>query len=139
MISPPEYYINRFNTITQIQCPPITNTHEAKLWIKQLIQMQKELRLLKKELNAVKKEIRDIAKTAAKNAAHGFVLNTVNKALLGKGKERSLNAADKRNAEKFVLQNLAPYESIDQHIDQVLVKIDADKVRLESWILQFQR
>jgi len=132
----PQFFIDRINTIISVTQPPIYTLIEAKAWIKQLVLMQKHLRLLKKEINVAQKQIRNYAKEASQTAQHGFFTMKIGGALLGKQRMKSINASSKREASNSALQYLEPYEAIEQKIDQLLVKIDSDKISLDSWIVQ---
>lgn len=136
MIPHPQFFIDRVNLVVNVTPPQINTVQEARIWIKQLIQMQKELRQLKKELNAVQKQIRTDAKIASQNAGQELFANIITSSILGKQTTKSINAKAKRDAANSILQHLAPYESIEHYIDQTIVTIDSNKVSIETWILQ---
>src|SRR5262249_19164005 len=113
---------NRLNSIIySIPNKQILSIQDGKTYIKQIIQVQKELNQLKKDINSVKKQYKEAAKIASENAEHGFLKKTLTSSLLGKQKSKSLNAKSKRDASENVLNQLSPYDSMIDHIEKLIV------------------
>jgi len=100
---------------------------EARQHIRQINQMKKELRLVRKNIRQVMKEIRVSFREKKADVKAGLLASI----WWGAAHVRESQRKELRREERA---SLAPYESLLLLIDKVLVKLDALKLELETWI-----
>jgi hypothetical protein len=110
-----------------------SSVEEAKLRIKEIRLLQRQLRHIKKLINADMKTIR--AQFAEKKANTGEGWMVVGTLFGQRGAGRSARASAKRQVTAERNRVLAPYEKLKHLIDDYLVQLDRAKLLFEEYIL----
>ena len=104
---------------------------EARMLIKQLAQMKRELALIKTEANNQIKMIKGQYSVSKSNVTEGFW------ASLGGRSSAARDRATKREKIRIEEQNaIAPYELAKRAVDQTSVELDRIKIEVQQWILR---
>jgi hypothetical protein len=113
-----------------------TSVPEAKLVLKQIGQVKRELQLIKKEINLEKKNLRSAYTTAKVKVGKGGFGQGVLQGLFGKKTMGSINAAQREDIRRKERAQIAPYEHLTQHIDKCLLALDAYRVSIETLLAE---
>ena len=116
----------------------VESVDDAKLSIKRITQMQKELRQVKKEIGLTLKSLRaqysdQKAGVGKPGFGQGFMQGIFGKKTVGRA-----NAVKRDTIRQNQQNQLAPYEQLQHRIDNILVECDANKLKLEQYIAQQQ-
>jgi exonuclease VII large subunit len=104
---------------------------EARQHLARIRQMQKEIGLLKKDLKSTMAQVRS-SYTAKKSTVQAGFLPS----LSGKKSAGHDRVLKRENLRRQQLNDLAPYEYLDRLLDEVLIKLDATKIRIQESIDQ---
>lgn len=110
-----------------------SSVEEAKLKIKEIRLLQRQLRHIKKLINADMRIIRAQFAEKKANAGEGWMV--VGTLLGQRGTGRSARASAKRQVTAERNRALAPYEKLKRLIDDYLVQLDRAKLLFEKYIL----
>ena len=123
----------RFDTIIEGNTSFSTPTvDDAKLAIKRVTLVQKQLRQLKKEINAEMKHIRSMY--SAKSSTAGAGTSAVLRLLGNKKAASSSRALAKKRTKLKKERELIPYESVKKSIDHYLLEYDRLKLEFQEKI-----
>jgi hypothetical protein len=130
-------YIVRINQL--VESAPINQTWqsvpEAKMYVKAVTQLKKELGLVKKEITTAKQQIRANAVNNRAHVGKGFTGGAI-RGIFGAKAAGSINASTKNSMRNQELKALQPYEEAEKHLATVLLSLDKLKLQMETWILQ---
>jgi hypothetical protein len=114
----------------------VSTAAEGKLLLKQIVQVQKELRQIKKEIGLTVKDLRgQYADQKAKVGKGGFGTGVM-QGLFGKKAVGGMNAAQKNKIRQNQDKQLDPYEDLQRKVDRLVLEYDSHKLKIEGWIAQ---
>lgn len=114
----------------------VSTTAEGKLLLKQIVQVQKELRQIKKEIGLTIKDLRgQYADQKADVGKPGFGKGVM-QGLFGKKAVGGMNASQKDKIRQAQTKQLGPYEELQRKVDRFVLEYDSHKLKIEGWIAQ---
>lgn len=111
----------------------VSSPAEAKAAKAHLILLQKQIRLIKKEVSTVTSQIRAQYSSAITEVGKGSGA-AFQAGLFGRKNTGRMNSSRRDDLRKQEQQALAPYDGVQQYIDQVLLALDQMKVQLDQQI-----
>lgn len=111
---------------------------EARLMLRQMSQVQKELRQVKKEINLTMKSLRSQYADQKEDVARSTFGKGLLQGFFGRKSVSRMDAAQKNSIRQTQNKHLAPYEDLMRQIDGIILEYDGLKLKAESWITQAQ-
>lgn len=109
------------------------NVWEAKLNLKKAKLVQQQLRKVKKEIGLDIATLRDQKRLERAQIGQG-VMTELARGLFGRGLVGRTNSARRHDAKMSMEAELAPYKSLKEQIEQLLLQLDQIKIELEAYI-----
>ena len=109
---------------------------EAKLTLKKLRLMQKQLRHVKKESNQDMKEIRAAYQLEGEKIADSGTFTGLFFGKRAAGRDRQRKRADLSQKQKSALE---PYENVKDTIDTLILAMEGTKLDIETFIMESDR
>jgi len=114
----------------------INTAAEAQLALRQIVQLQKELRQIKKEIGLTIKSLRAQYADQKEGVSKAGFGKGVMQGVFGKKSVARMDAAQKDRIRQNQNKQLAPYEALQSNIDRFILEYDGQKVKLDAWVSQ---
>jgi len=131
----PNPYIARVDKMIESSNISLTwrTLDEAKLYVANIQQLQKEIKLVKSELTLAKQQVHSQYTDKKVHVGKGFGAGFAT-GLLGAKAVGRANAVTRNSIRHQELKAMEPYTEAEQYIAKVLLGLDKLKLELKAWI-----